>query len=353
MKCSLNLLNPFWYFSPNLTLLLRFGLGNWADIAEHVGTKNRPECEFHYWNTYFDNKDLLGQQLIDDTEVNCADYVKDERGQLVNKSTRKPFPKKKKVQIGQDVGYMPYRGDFDIEFENNAEDLVAFMQLPRNEHEADYNLCVKVIEAFEFKLQEREKRKKFVIERELLDYKRIQLLEKKKSKEERDLYSKLKPFARFCSQDEFNNVLQGFQTEKQLIEQIKLYQSYRALGIQSKAQAEKFELEKKRRESDYHRDRYRSKRSSVAGSSSSSTIFDFDLPMEIGDMSGVEYLSDKEKDLCSTLRLPPKQYMVIKDAFIRQSVQSGLSKSTAIKILSGNTLVASRVYDFFKTAGWI
>jgi transcriptional adapter 2-alpha len=31
-----------------------FGLGNWVDCAEHVGTKNKFECEYHYWSTYVD-----------------------------------------------------------------------------------------------------------------------------------------------------------------------------------------------------------------------------------------------------------------------------------------------------------
>jgi transcriptional adapter 2-alpha len=31
-----------------------FGLGNWIDIAEHVGTKNKIQCDYHYWSTYIE-----------------------------------------------------------------------------------------------------------------------------------------------------------------------------------------------------------------------------------------------------------------------------------------------------------
>jgi transcriptional adapter 2-alpha len=31
-----------------------YGLGNWAAVAEHVGTQGEPECRAHYYAVYID-----------------------------------------------------------------------------------------------------------------------------------------------------------------------------------------------------------------------------------------------------------------------------------------------------------
>lgn len=32
-----------------------YGLGNWAEVAEHVGTKNKEQCINHYTNVYLNS----------------------------------------------------------------------------------------------------------------------------------------------------------------------------------------------------------------------------------------------------------------------------------------------------------
>jgi len=34
-----------------------YGLGNWADISEHVGGRTREECKLHYEKTYLASPD--------------------------------------------------------------------------------------------------------------------------------------------------------------------------------------------------------------------------------------------------------------------------------------------------------
>jgi len=81
----------------------------------------------------------------------------------------------------------------------------------------------------------------------LLILKKTQQNDKKRTKEERDLHSKFKPFFRFSNPDEYNEFIQGLLTEKKLKESIKQLQTYRSLGIQTTSQAEKYESLKKRR----------------------------------------------------------------------------------------------------------
>jgi transcriptional adapter 2-alpha len=32
-----------------------YGMGNWAEVAEHVGTKNKEACIAHYQNVYLNS----------------------------------------------------------------------------------------------------------------------------------------------------------------------------------------------------------------------------------------------------------------------------------------------------------
>ena len=52
------------------------------------------------------------------------------------------------------------------------------------------------------KLDERERRKKFVLEHGLIDYKSLQNKEKRKPKDERELLAKMRVFARFHTPEE-------------------------------------------------------------------------------------------------------------------------------------------------------
>lgn len=33
-----------------------YGLGNWAEVAEHVGTKSKEQCIEHYTNVYLNSR---------------------------------------------------------------------------------------------------------------------------------------------------------------------------------------------------------------------------------------------------------------------------------------------------------
>jgi transcriptional adapter 2-alpha len=39
-----------------------YGLGNWAAVAEHVGTKSTTECRRHYFDVYLNSKDFPSPQ---------------------------------------------------------------------------------------------------------------------------------------------------------------------------------------------------------------------------------------------------------------------------------------------------
>ena len=68
-------------------------------------------------------------------------------------------------------GYMPLREDFEIEYENDAENMLADMEFSPDDHPSEVELKLQVIQIYNLKLAERDRRKRFVIDRGLIDVK--------------------------------------------------------------------------------------------------------------------------------------------------------------------------------------
>lgn len=67
---------------------------------------------------------------------------------------------------------MPNRGDFDIEFDNDAELLLAEMEFNDDDKPSEVDMKFKVLDIYNLRLNERIKRKEFVISRDLLNLKK-------------------------------------------------------------------------------------------------------------------------------------------------------------------------------------
>lgn len=149
-------------------------------------------------------------------------------------------------------GYMPGRLEFETEYANEAEEAVQLMQFdpgdginPRTgELEPEMELKLTVMEIYNCRLTQRVERKKVIFEHNLLDYRENTKTEKKKSKEERDLLNKAKPFARMMNKDDFDNFCQGLMDEFNLRQAIEQLQQWRQVRIGDLRSGEKYEQEK-------------------------------------------------------------------------------------------------------------
>lgn len=146
------------------------------------------------------------------------------------------------------AGYMPRRGDFDVEWDNDAEHILAEMEFSADDSAHDRALKVQICEIYCSKLDERERRKKFLTERNLLDYRRNQAKELALPPDERDLVNRMRLFARFHSPEEHDKFIQDLLKAKRLRKEISRLQQYRRMGITTLTEAEKYELDRERRE---------------------------------------------------------------------------------------------------------
>jgi len=248
-----------------------YGLGSWADIADHIGGfRQKDEVRDHYLKVYVDSPRFPLPKRCSPHDTALADQISREDFQARKKrriEERKEAaknapalqPKTKptaSVPACHEIqGYMPGRLEFETEYANEAEEAVQLMQFdpgdginPRTgELEPEMELKLTVMEIYNCRLTQRVERKKVIFEHNLLDYRKNNQLEKKRSKEERDLLNKAKPFARMMNRDDFESFCDGLINELNLRQAISQLQDWRSLRIGDLKSGEKYEQEKTQR----------------------------------------------------------------------------------------------------------
>ncbi|KAI9914682.1 hypothetical protein PsorP6_007669 [Peronosclerospora sorghi] len=382
--------NSVWTADEELFLLEgieMFGMGNWKDIADHVVTKSEKKCEQHYLSAYLGWKDLLPRFIGDTIEEEAADdKVQMQTEEKADEASDQATKSLRGERSGpcQLAGYMPLRGDFDVEYDNEAEVILADMEFSESDQPAERELKLKVIQIYNRKLEKRMERKKFVVERGLLDYKLHQHTERKRPKEERELLAQVRPFARFQTPEEHEKFVDGLITAMRLKKQILLLQEYRKNGVRTLAEAELYDADKKKRELDQaiqkQRDsasylyesgrtnssrdrsnRWQNRENGEAGGESLRTrcsgtggVNAIAASFSIEGTPGCHLLTPKEKELCSKLKLLPKHYLVIKDALVRECYRIGyLTKKVAKETVQIDVKKTGQVFDFLVKCGWV
>lgn len=154
--------------------------------------------------------------------------------------------KTQKLPPGQEIGYLYLRGDYDMEYAASAEEVLGDMEITEEDSKEDRETKLNLLRLYDYKLSERENRKKFAYERGIIDWKRVQGIEKKRSKDERDVLKKYRCFARFVAQEKFDEFTEGLLAENRIRKRIEQLKHYRANGVTSMNKAEQFELDKKK-----------------------------------------------------------------------------------------------------------
>ncbi|KAB8349715.1 hypothetical protein FH972_023730 [Carpinus fangiana] len=258
------------------TLLLEgaetYGLGSWADIADHIGGfRNKDEVRDHYINTYINSSKFPLPEHCSPADKQLTDEWPREKFQARKKrriEDRKeeaknapPQPPKQKptssVPSCHEVqGFMPGRLEFENEFVNEAEEAVQHMTFdpfdgdinPKTgELEPEMKLKMTISKIYNDRLTQRVERKKLIFEHQLLDFKKIQAIEKKKSKEERDLVNRAKPFARVMSKTDFDDFTADLEYEHNLRQAIGQLQDWRRMAIGDLEAGKSYEQEKAQR----------------------------------------------------------------------------------------------------------
>ena len=248
-----------------------YGLGSWADIADHIGGfRTKEEVREHYIRTYIESSKFPLPERADPKDVSLLEENPREKFQArkkrriedrkeAAKSAPPATPKQKptaSVPACHEVqGYMPGRLEFETEFANEAEEAVQHMQFdpgdgtnPRtNDVEPEMELKMVVMDIYNSRLTSRADRKKVIFEHALLDYRKNTAQEKKRTKEERDLLNKGKPFGRMMNNADFKAFTESLEYEHNLRQAIGQLQDWRQMRIGDLKTGEKYEADKQTR----------------------------------------------------------------------------------------------------------
>lgn len=461
---SFPLICPDWNADEEILLLEAiemYGFGNWAEVAEHVGTKSKSQCIDHYNAIYMnspcfplpDLSHVMGksrEELLAMAKGNGL--VKKEfttHGELTLKqespagakvkyeAPRKEDPahqsscsltgeigshidsrsggntflvagkktsnmaqikdgikveepqadrsigeKKPRVFTEEEPsmtelsGYNFKRQEFEIEYDNDAEQLLADMEFKDTDTKAERELKLRVLHIYSKRLDERKRRKDFILERNLLY---PDPFERNLSPEEKEIYQRYKVFMRFHSKEEHRELLKSVIEEHRIVKRIQELQEARAAGCRTAAEANKFIEEKRKKEAEENAQRLKesvqagpsgkvllhgsprgivrgstglqpfSKESStVLGLTTLSTLDDWDITGFIG----ADLLSDSEKQLCSEIRILPSHYLSMLQTLSMEIMKGNISKkSDAHNLFKVEPGKVDRVYDMLVKKG--
>jgi transcriptional adapter 2-alpha len=231
------LFSPEWSIGEELLLIegiQTFGLGNWGEISDHIGrlgSKTHKECMKHYLDVYMGRYghclpptlvngakvtqgkigvvvphnasygDPVGRNEAVSTSLNIYRKFEkatsdEERSRLVQEARELDLAMPFNIDTldslpGNELnGYMPRRQEYDVEFDNEAESLIGDMDILEKDTSADKELKLAVLRIYNEKIDEREKRKEFARERNLLDYAKLQEADNKRPRDELEVRSR-------------------------------------------------------------------------------------------------------------------------------------------------------------------
>ncbi|KAM5580387.1 transcriptional adapter ADA2 [Rosa sericea] len=266
-------------------------------------------------------------------------------------------------------GYNYKRQEFEIEYDNDAEQILADMEFLDTDTDRDRELKLRVLHVYGKRLDERKRRKDFVLERNLLH---PDPLEKNLSPEVREIYQRFKVFMRFHSNEDHKELLKSIIEEQQIVKRILDLQEARAAGCRTAAEASKYLVQKRKNESEESLQKIKensqagasgkvlqqiSPRGAVRGSALLHPGIK-DLPLttipisnplddwDISGLAGANLLSETDKRLCCELRILPSHYLHMLQT-ISTEISSGnvKKKSDAHSLFKVEPSKVDRVYD--------
>ncbi|KAI9075981.1 hypothetical protein K1719_042053 [Acacia pycnantha] len=232
-------------------------------------------------------------------------------------------------------GYNFKREEFEIEYDNDAEQVLADMEFKDTDTESERLLKLQVLQIYSKRLDERKRRKDFILERNLLY---ADPFEKSLTPEEKQICQHYRVFMRFHSEEEHKEFIKSIIEEHRIVKRIKDLQEARAAGCRLSANAYRF-IDLKRA----------AERSAPAALQAfSRSLNDWD----VSGITGAELLSQSEKELCDEIRILPSHYLNMLQIMTQEISRGSMTKkSDAYILFNVEPSKVDRVYDVLVKKG--
>lgn len=233
------------------------GWGNWEDVSEHITTKEKDEVREHYAKIYLESPYWPSADLSrlfsvreDVKRYNYDPSLLDRlspRNRGVNRTNRKinfkkPLPSR---PVRTDLSnFMPLRGEFEVEWDNDAENSVKDLIFENDETSEELEAKIRLLEIYNDRLEERYEKRNFVVERNLHDTKLNREKDKKRGRDDKGITIKFKKFMELLTNEEYEKFVNGILEEATLKQRIKELQECRLNGVRSINEIETFKSER-------------------------------------------------------------------------------------------------------------
>lgn len=268
---------------------------HWKAVSEYVRTKGPRKCELHYIHVFLQSatapfadhvafealpseapspapmptttpskggkrsrkskgkgKSKGNAEKKDNNEKNKSlspdpdmDAVDDEPEDDEERSVRKISPPNNKGAL---EGFNKFRGDFDVEWDDTAEEIIADLEITPSDNEEEVELKFRLTQMYDERLRRREAVKQFVFDRKLLDFPSLQNPDRRCARDEKELSARLQIFSRLLPPAEFRafheSILAEYRTAKELT---RATESRDTAGMRYIREMDSYDVERKNR----------------------------------------------------------------------------------------------------------
>jgi transcriptional adapter 2-alpha len=325
------------------------GLGNWHEIADVMKTKTALECECHYFGTYIDSdiapmpNDSVLPEVVLPPPPPFDTSPRESRPSIAHERNLAERNKKDRTTPAEFAGWMPRRLEFEVEYLNDAEQIVSGIGFADGEETAT-TLAQKLasLRAYNEKLEERYKRTTFAVEWDLLDHDFRSFGGRTKS--EREIEENLLPLAQVVPRDTLTKFVHALQNEMRLKDEIELYKKWRRNGIVNRDEGILFnQLEGLMSDE---------KLSPGAVEKWNRDVATYAESAEFRATLDRQLLGPAENRICEAFGLSPHNYLRIKDLLIREfAVRGEMTRELAVSFMPGHEQVVLAIYEGLRAIG--
>ncbi|XP_063704728.1 transcriptional adapter 2B-like [Culicoides brevitarsis] len=222
-----------------LDAIEQYGYGNWQDISKHIETKSPEDAKEEYiskflhgtigrhtWGPEFENRPVLKDH------TRASDTT-----QIARSQTEKLPPLDILPDEAQQLGYLPHREDFEVEYDAAAEKIVSNLLITPDDEDVDLLVKLTQIHMYTRRLKERARRKKLVRDYQLAaqffrgSNAASRRSSNKSSKEQKDFRDRFRVFAQFYTSSQYERLLYSLEGERTLRNRLQELTRYRKSGL--------------------------------------------------------------------------------------------------------------------------
>lgn len=354
-----------------LDVVQQCGFGNWIDVGRRIQGKTAEECKMHYLQHYINNQTLPGLPRIKDTRASL--FACEPIPYLYKLQDVEEPPRFASNTINAKLlaGYNAARSDFEVNFDNHAESLVANLEYDEfqpsdDEYALGQALQTAIVQSYNNRLKERMRRRRIVRDHGLIIFRKtISWTQRYENTITRSLVERLLIFMQLVDGMEFDFLMEGLHRVGELKNRINRLLEFRGNGLKHFHSVPMFQkLSKIRQDNERERKQYMSNpeyswRSLLPDAGCNSPILGnmqrkSAPPLAIKGLPGYEKLSADERELCSIARVMPASYLDFKHLLITENKKSGYLRLAQARILLKIDVNKTRkIYDFLVENGYI